>query len=343
MEKNGEFDRVIAKSLESMDEADLLKSLLWASEKMTDAMEIDELLQLIVEFTPKLINLNRCTIYLWDEEKREFIPRISHSPDRDERTAQVAAFYSMTIKAESLPELSARLINEKVPIIIKDAKSSSLLPDQFVDTFKIKSMLIVPLLCKGELTGVMTLDHIKKHHHFTPKEIRLAMSLATHAALAIKNAQLISRLRDEQARSDKIIDTMVEGLLVVSPEERVTMANPVMENLTGIPLKDMVGMSCRELFGGGIVRGGFNYCDEYCPIRDTSERPCTVRIEGRMQRQDNKSRWISSSCSPALDIDGNIQYIVVTLRNMTENLKMKQEISRLTNQLRKNKARRGGI
>ncbi len=343
MEKNGEFDRVIAKSLESMGEADILKSLLWASEQMSSAMEIDELLQLIVEFTPKLINLNRCTIYLWDEDKREFIPRISHSPDRDERTAQVAAFYSMIIKPENLPELTARLINEKVPIIIKDAKSSSLLPDQFVDTFKIKSMLIVPLLCKGELTGVMTLDHIKKHHHFTPKEIRLAMSLGTHAALAIKNAQLISRLRDEQARSDKIIETMVEGLLVVSPDERVTMANPVMENLTGIPLKDMVGMRCKELFGGGIVRGGFNYCEEYCPIRDTSERPCTVRIEGRIQRQDDKARWISSSCSPALDIDGNIQYIVVTLRNMTENLKMKQEISRLTSHLNKNKARRGGI
>lgn len=343
MEKNGEFDRVIAKSLESLDEAQILKSLLLASEKMSNATEIEDLLQLIVEFTPKLINLNRCTIYFWNQEKSEFVPKISYSPDRDERSAQVAAFYSMIIKTENLPELSARLINEKVPIIIKDAKSSTLLPDNFVDIFKIKSMLIVPLLCKGELTGVMTLDHIKNHHHFTPKEIRLAMSLATHAALAINNAQLISRLRDEQARSDKIIETMVEGLLVVSPDERVTMANPVMENLTGIPLKDMPGMSCRELFGGGIVRGGFNYCEEYCPIRDTSERPCTVRIEGRIQRQDNKSRWISSSCSPALDIDGNIQYIVVTLRNMTDNLKMKQEISKLTSQLKKNKARRGGI
>lgn len=343
MEKNGEFERVIAKSLETVDEAQILKSLLWASEQMSNATEIDELLQLIVEFTPKLINLNRCTIYLWNEEKSEFVPKISHSPDRDERSAQVAAFYSMIIKAESLPELSTRLINEKVPIIIKDAKSNTLLPDKFVEIFNIKSMLIVPLLCKGELTGVMTLDHIKKHHHFTPKEIKLAMSLATHAALAIKNAQLISRLKDEQARSDKIIETMVEGLLVVSPDEKVTMANPVMENLTGISSKDIPGMTCREVFGGGIVRGGFNYCEVYCPIRDTSERPCTVRIEGRIQRHDNKARWISSSCSPALDIDGNILYIVVTLRNMTDKLKMKQEISRLTSQLRRNTKRKGGI
>jgi PAS domain S-box-containing protein len=189
----------------------------------------------------------------------------------------------------------------------------------------------------------MTLDHIKNKHHFTPKEIRLAMSLATHAALAIKNAQLISRLKEEQSRSDKIIDTMVEGLLVVSPDEEVTMANPVMEALTGISLKEILGMTCREVFGGGVVRGGFNYCEEYCPLRDTSEYPCTVRIEGRMQRRDNKVRWISSSCSPALDIDGNIQYIVVTLRNLTDNLKMKEEISRLTSQLKKNNARRGGI
>ncbi len=343
MDKNGDFDKTIAKSLESMNEADLLKSLLWASEQMSNSMEIDELLQLIVEFTPKLISLNRCTIYLWDEERREFIPRISHSPDRVERTAQVAAFYSMTIKPEVLPELSARLINEKVPIIIKDAESNSLLPDHFVDTFKIKSMLIVPLLCKGELTGVMTLDHIKERHHFTPKEIKLAMILGTHAALAIKNAQLISRLKEEQARSDKIIETMVEGLMVVSPDEKVTMANPVMETLTGIPLNEIVGKTCREVFGEGIVRGGFNYCDEYCPVRDTSERPCTVRIEGRIKRQDSKARWVSSSCSPALDIDGNVQYVVVTLRNMTDDLKMKDEISRLTSQLRKNSARRGGI
>jgi hypothetical protein len=146
MDKDGESDNVIAKSLESVNDAQILKSLLWASEQMSNATELDELLQLIVEFTPKLINLNRCSIYFWNEEKSEFIPKISHSPDRDERNAQVAAFYSMTIKAESLPELSSRLINEKTPIIIKDASSSNLLPDKFVDTFKVKSMLIIPLL-----------------------------------------------------------------------------------------------------------------------------------------------------------------------------------------------------
>jgi PAS domain S-box-containing protein len=337
MDEDHSHKDVLAESVETMNEAQILTSLLTVSERMAKITDIDELLQLIVKTTPQLINLNRCTIFLWDKETKEFVPRISYSPERTERRIQLAGFYSMRLQPQEIPELTHKLMSEKVPVIIKDAQGSSLLPERYLEFFKIKSMLLLPLLCNGDFLGTMSLDHIKNQHHFTPKEIRIAMGVATHAALAIKNAQLISRLKSEQERSKNIIGTMTEGLLVISSEAKVITTNSAMETITGLAANEIVGKMCKEIFEGGISREGYNYCEEDCPLMNTSERPCSIRIEGLIQAQKNNKKWISSNCSPALDIDGNILYVAVTIRDLTERQKMKEELSKLSMQLEENR------
>ncbi len=302
--------------VEAMDEAQILSSLLWVSELIATKTDIDELLQLIVELTPKLINLNRCTIFLWDDEKREFTPRISYSPERGERKSQLASFYSLRLKQEDMPELVKKLIDENVPVVITNAAKSKLIPKRYVEFFKIKSMLILPLLSNGEFLGAMCLDHIKNSHHFTQKEIRIALGLCTHAALSIRNAQLITSLREEQYKTKQIIEGMAEGLLVITPDKRILMTNSEMERLTGLARQEMLGLNCYNLYSGGIMCEDRNFCEDQCPLTTQFRGP--KKVEGAIKTRDGRDIYISGNYSPVNDVDGNLQYAVLTVRDISE-------------------------
>ena len=304
--------------VEAMDETQILSSLLWLSELIGTKTDVDELLELVVELTPKLINLNRCSIMLWDTKAKEFIPRVSFSPEREERKKHLAGFYAMRVHINEIPELAKKLINEKVPVVIKDAKKSKQIPKKYVDFFGIKSALVLPLLCGDNFIGVMILDHIKDFHHFTQSEIRVAMGLSNQAALAIRNAQLISSLKEEQDKTRQIIETMAEGLMVVTPDKRVVMTNSEMERISGLAREEILGLSCETICNGGIVNEYRNCCSDLCPLVNNQDSTMPISIEGGISTRDHRDIQLSANHSHVHDIDGNLVYTVITVRNLSE-------------------------
>jgi PAS domain S-box-containing protein len=317
-----------------MDETQILSSILWVSELISSKTDLDELLQLIVELTPKLINLNRCSIWLWDAEEKEFIPRISYSPENEVRDEHLAAFYSLKIKSDEIPEISRKLLNEKVPVVISNAERNPMFPKKYAEFFQIKSMLLIPLLCGAEYIGTMVLDYRKEFHHFTQKEIRVAMGLSTHAAMAIKNAQLISSLKQERNFSRDIIETIGDGLLVIKPDRRVIIANNEMERLTGLSRQEILGLNCSTVFNGGLATDEVNMCNSICPLEDNTISAKTSYIRGSMKARDGRKLWLSSKYSHAHDLEGNLLYTVITVRDTTDKIQMEDRINHLYSRLR---------
>ena len=328
MQKESELDNVL---IETMDETQILSSLLWVSELMMSTTELDEVLRLIVELTPKLVNLNRCTIFLWDEDAGSFIPKLSHSPGSDEHDGRLAKFYAMRLNQEEIPVLTRKLREENVPVVIKDTEGSAVLPTKYIDMFEIKSMIVLPLLCRGEFIGAMSLDHTKDIHHFSPKEIKVAMGLATHAALAIRNAQLIHELREERNRSERLLDTMAEGLMVLSPERKIMATNSALERITGMAGEDMRGMLCREIFDGGYSKGSVNRCERSCPMTHPSTDMATV--EGTVTTRNHRKVSLSSNYSSAFGLDGRLLYTVVTIREVNDRKRPEDAAIRHSDQL----------
>ena len=58
-----------------------------------------------------------------------------------------------------------------------------------------KATLSVPLVCGGEVLGVLDVAESRYPRRFTPAEIRLAEAIGTQAALAIRNAEGFRRGR----------------------------------------------------------------------------------------------------------------------------------------------------
>ena len=63
----------------------------------------------------------------------------------------------------------------------------------------LRSLLIVPLLARGEVLGALTFMVLGPKHQFGPRELDLAQALADRAAVAIQNARLYAAARAELA------------------------------------------------------------------------------------------------------------------------------------------------
>jgi PAS domain S-box-containing protein len=333
MEEDDELDDASMESVETMDETQILSSLLRISELMSSATDIDELLHLIVELTTKMINSNVCSIFLWDPDNNVFVPRITYDKGLENRDNHLAAFYSIRPTPEDIPELARKLMDEKIPIVVRNADKSTIIPKQLVELFDIKSALIVPLICGDQFIGVMAINYTVIPHHFSENEIKVAMSLASQAALAIRNAQLISSLTEERNRSRRIIETMAEGLLVISPDRKVVMTNRMIESIVGSEEENLAGTSCRDLFKGGIVMDGINLCETDCPLSAKGEKLAKASLEGVITVKEGKKTWLSLNYAPVLDVDGKLIYAVVTIRDVTERKELKKEIAHLDRKL----------
>ncbi|MBX3084984.1 MAG: GAF domain-containing protein [Anaerolineae bacterium] len=70
------------------------------------------------------------------------------------------------------------------------------------------SELVAPILYQEQLVGILTVQ-TKLNRHFTDEEMNLLMALASHAAIAMRNARLFDDLQTKQRQLEKAVADLV--------------------------------------------------------------------------------------------------------------------------------------
>jgi len=81
------------------------------------------------------------------------------------------------------------------PLLIDDVSGSDIVDASFAETYRIRSLLSVPLRQSGDTIGVLTFHKRHAGDHFSPESIDFAGRLASALALAIENARLYAAQR----------------------------------------------------------------------------------------------------------------------------------------------------
>jgi PAS domain S-box-containing protein len=95
-----------------------------------------------------------------------------------------------------------------------------------------KSLLFVPLLVGGEVTGRISLQNLDREHSFSEADVRLLTTLAGSLSVALENARLFEETRQRNAEL-ALINDVQRGLA---------------ENLEMQAMYDVVGDRIREIF-----------------------------------------------------------------------------------------------
>jgi len=161
---------------------------------ISSSLELDEVLKEIVEMAVSLTRADSCLIYLFDEVKEELVLRASKNP-------HLGILGRIKLKmGEGITGWVAR--EKKVVAIAEQANKDPRfkffhnLPED-----KFEAFLSVPIIARGELIGVINLQHRKPYHH-TSDEINLISTIAEYVGSAIENARLYEETRKKAMQLD---------------------------------------------------------------------------------------------------------------------------------------------
>jgi len=152
-----------------------------AARAVTTMLDLDELLNYIIESIRKSLKTDKIVL-LMNSESGLFKIRCGFGIDKD------------VISRYQVRDGVIDWMRNKKTVFIKEEQEMGLSLEQFSRLYKdmgnIGAELAVPLFYKGELEGVLTLDHKFNQEPYVQSDLDLLETLAYQAAIAIKNAQL---------------------------------------------------------------------------------------------------------------------------------------------------------
>ncbi|MDP2210454.1 MAG: GAF domain-containing protein [Candidatus Aquicultor sp.] len=193
--------RLFDKSRQSAKEAGLL---LEASETLTSALNINDVLQRLGIVATELTGLKRGSIQFYDPESQviEFVASIGR-PN--------FAVGTRVLLAE-MGNMLASMYVEMRTVVIDDLQTETLLGGLVAD-LDMMSLLGVPIVERNEIIGGLFLDNPGASPAFTSTQIRLAEAIAREAALAISNARLYEKIKDAYERERYVADVLQRSFL----------------------------------------------------------------------------------------------------------------------------------
>ncbi|WP_437290716.1 sigma 54-interacting transcriptional regulator [Sorangium sp. So ce406] len=108
--------------------------------------------------------------------------------------------------------LARRALEAREPVIAVDAAGELPSVHRSVHALKLRSVLAVPLIARGEALGVVYLDDRVRRGAFGAQELRWARTIASVAALAIADARAQVELRRAARRAERASSRLAEEL-----------------------------------------------------------------------------------------------------------------------------------
>jgi phosphoserine phosphatase RsbU/P len=174
----------------SRDEVHTLHQLIDAAKSLNSTLDLEKLLDVILETALGIVDGDRGSVYLLDEEKKEIWTKVARGLNHDERK---------TIRLPLGKGIAGFVAATGDTINIPDAYSDSRFDPDFdrVTGYHTRSILCAPMKDReGKIVGVFQLLN-KRDGVFTDKDATIMDALSVHAAIAIENARLVLQEKEK--------------------------------------------------------------------------------------------------------------------------------------------------
>ncbi|MCA1491469.1 AAA family ATPase [Ensifer sp. NBAIM29] len=144
--------------------------------------------------------------------------------------------------AITLPEsILQHVLRTKESVILGDAAArSSFSADPYIRQHQARSVLCLPLLNQGQLTGVLYLENNLAARVFAPARIAVLKLLASQAAISLENTRLYRDLVEREAKIRRLVEANIIGIIIWDLEGRILEANDAFLHIVGYERDDLV-------------------------------------------------------------------------------------------------------
>jgi phosphoserine phosphatase RsbU/P len=175
------------------------------SREITSILDVDDLLERIGHLMKRVIDFQMFTILLWNERTQQmehrFSSRYGERVDRQRGAVKLGQ------------GLIGTAAERREPIVAPDVRKD---PRYVAENPETRSELTVPLIYKGNVIGVVDLEHTRVNY-FNDDHQRTLTTLAGQIAISIANARLYQRIHEEEQRMERDLDMAREVQLRLLP------------------------------------------------------------------------------------------------------------------------------
>jgi sugar diacid utilization regulator len=157
---------------------------------LREAIDRDELLHLAARKMSELVDVSRCSLYLRDEETGHYRGQVGHADhDIDPMVKR------LVIGGLEADGFTRDIVKTREPVVMHDALHDPRAVRSTIRTWRVRSMMGVPMVVRDEVIGIFLLDSEEKTRRFSDLDQDLASAFAELAAAAISQGELIDELR----------------------------------------------------------------------------------------------------------------------------------------------------
>jgi PAS domain S-box-containing protein len=312
-----------------------LISVVKALQAVSREIDLGKLIETLMVIAVEHAGAERGLLFLPNEREH----RIAAEASTHDDSVQVMlgpAFVTLPKFPESILRY---VIRTRESVILDDASVQNLFSaDEYLRRRHSRSILCLPLLKQGELTGVLYLENNLTPRVFTPDRLAVLELLASQAAISLENARLYADLRRENSdrtkaeealraseeRWRKLFENSSAGISLCAPDGRFIAANLALQKMLDYTEEELQGLTPLEL-----TLEEDRAATEARIAESAEGQRRDYRIEKRLLRKDGSVIWTDVSAVFVPTTGSAPAFFAAVIVDISDRKRAEEEIKRI--------------
>ncbi|MDZ8189401.1 MAG: AAA family ATPase [Nostoc sp. ChiSLP02] len=204
-----------------------------ASQTIASEITIEKLLKKLMKICIENAGAQKGFLIL--EKAGNWVIEAEGAMDDDNVTVLQSIAIDTLDTVRHLPLVPTAIVNyvahSQENVVLDDAEhEGQFITDSYITVVQPKSILCIPLLHQGKLSGILYLENNLITHAFTPERIEILKILSGQAAISIENSRLYEQLEDYNRTLEQKVEERNQELLKTLEELKITQEKLRFEN-----------------------------------------------------------------------------------------------------------------
>lgn len=316
------YNRRLKATIAEGRQAKLINDTLFQiSNAVSTTQNLEELYATIHAALSRIIELPNLFIALYYREQ----DRITFPYYVDEYDTEAEIIENFTER----DSLTAEVIKARQPIFLTEAMLQERVRQQRIIGTPPKIWLGIPLLIKGEVIGIMAVQHYTDPRHFHKRDLDVLVAVSDQIAVAIERKTAQEALRESEEKYRELVQSANSIILRTDFEGRITFINDFGQQFLGYAGEELLGYMVVGTIVPETERSGRDLTRLFQDLYKHPEQ--YVHFENENVRKNGERVWVLW----ANKVVKNKQGENVELLSIGNDITEKKELEKQLNQAQK--------